>query len=118
MNKIVSKKQLSDNVFQIEVEAPLVAQERKAGQFIILMVEENFGERIPLTISDADTDRGTIKLIYQTVGDRKSTRLNSSHQIRSYAVLCLKQKQKQVAHPVCNSGLGHAQVTVKRWERA
>jgi ferredoxin/flavodoxin---NADP+ reductase len=68
MNKIVSKKQLSDNVFQIEVEAPLVAQERKAGQFIILMVEENFGERIPLTISDADTDRGTIKLIYQTVG--------------------------------------------------
>ncbi len=68
MNKIVSKKQLSDNVFQIEVEAPLIAQERKAGQFIILMVEENFGERIPLTISDADADRGTIKLIYQTVG--------------------------------------------------
>ena len=68
MNKIISKKQLSDNVFRIEVEAPLIAQERKAGQFVILMVEETFGERIPLTIADADRSRGTITLIYQTVG--------------------------------------------------
>ena len=54
MNKIISKKQLSDNVFQMTFEAPLIARERKAGQFIILMVDEQLGERIPLTIADAD----------------------------------------------------------------
>ena len=68
MNKILEKKQLSDNVYQIVVEAPLIAQERKAGQFIILMVDAEHGERIPLTIADADPVRGTITLIYQTVG--------------------------------------------------
>jgi len=68
MNKIVSKKQLSDNVFQMEVEAALIANERKAGQFIILMIDEALGERIPLTIADADPARGTITLIFQTVG--------------------------------------------------
>ena len=68
MNKIVSKKQLSDNVFQMEVEAALIANERKAGQFIILMIDEALGERIPLTIADADPVRGTITLIFQTVG--------------------------------------------------
>ncbi len=68
MNKILEKKQLSDNVFEIVVEAPLIANERKAGQFVILMVDVEHGERIPLTIADADTTRGTITLIYQTVG--------------------------------------------------
>ena len=68
MNKIVSKKQLSDNVFQMEVEAALIANERKAGQFIILMIDEALGERIPLTIADADPARGTITIIFQTVG--------------------------------------------------
>ncbi len=76
MNKIVSKKQLSDNVFQMEVEAPLIAQERKAGQFIILMVDELMGERIPLTIADANPTKGTITLIFQTVG---ATTLKLSH---------------------------------------
>ncbi len=68
MNKIVAKKQLSDNVFRIDVEAPLIAQERKAGQFVIVMVDDTYGERIPLTIADANADKGTITLIYQTVG--------------------------------------------------
>lgn len=68
MNKIIKKTQLSENVIRLEVEAPLIAQERKAGQFIILMVDDNFGERIPLTIADADKEKGTITLIYQTVG--------------------------------------------------
>ena len=68
MNKIVSKKQLSDNVFQMEIEAALIANERKAGQFIILMIDEALGERIPLTIADADPVRGTITIIFQTVG--------------------------------------------------
>jgi len=65
---IVSKSQLSEEVFRIEVEAPLVAQERKAGQFVIVMYDENFSERIPLTIADADPVRGTVTLIFQTVG--------------------------------------------------
>ena len=68
MNKILAKKQLSDNVFRIDVEAPLIAQERKAGQFVIVMVDDTYGERIPLTIADANADKGTITLIYQTVG--------------------------------------------------
>ncbi len=68
MNKIISKRQLSDNVFRMEVEAPLIARARKAGQFIILMVDEEKGERIPLTIADANAEKGTITLIFQTVG--------------------------------------------------
>ena len=45
MNKIISKKRLSDNVYRMDIEAPLVASERKAGQFIILMVDADMGER-------------------------------------------------------------------------
>ena len=47
MNKIIHKRQLSDNVFRLDVEAPIIARERKAGQFIILMVDDKLGERIP-----------------------------------------------------------------------
>ncbi len=68
MNTIISKRQLSDNVFQMELEAPLIANERKPGQFIILMIDEKLGERIPLTIADADKEKGTITIIFQTVG--------------------------------------------------
>lgn len=53
----------------MQVEAPLIAHERKAGQFIILQVDQDFGERIPLTIMDADPDAGTISLVFQAVGD-------------------------------------------------
>jgi ferredoxin--NADP+ reductase len=68
MNHIVSKQQLSDEVFRMEIEAPHIARERKPGQFIILQVDDNFGERIPLTIADANATRGTITLIFQAVG--------------------------------------------------
>ena len=68
MNKILEKKQFSETVFGMTIEAPLIANERKAGQFIILMVDEDAGERIPLTIADADKERGTISLIFQAVG--------------------------------------------------
>ncbi|HRZ16999.1 MAG TPA: sulfide/dihydroorotate dehydrogenase-like FAD/NAD-binding protein, partial [Candidatus Hydrogenedentes bacterium] len=50
MNRIVKKTQLSDEVFRLEVEAPLIARERRPGQFIILQVDAAIGERIPLTI--------------------------------------------------------------------
>ncbi len=65
---ILGKKQLSDEVFQITVKAPLIAEERRPGQFVILQLNSNFGERIPLTIADADQANGTITLIFQVVG--------------------------------------------------
>ena len=68
MNRIIRKTQLSENVFRLEVEAPLIARNRKAGQFVSVMGDEKFGERIPLTIADADPDSGSITLIFQTVG--------------------------------------------------
>jgi len=68
MNRILAKKKLSEDVYRIEVEAPFVARERKAGQFVIVQVEEEYGERIPLTIADADPDRGSLSLIFQAVG--------------------------------------------------
>jgi ferredoxin--NADP+ reductase len=67
LNKIIEKKDLSENVVQMVLEAPLIAQKRKAGQFIILKVDEK-GERIPLTIVDSDAQAGTITIIFQVVG--------------------------------------------------
>lgn len=69
MNRIVTKRQLSAEVFELEVEAPLIARERRAGQFVVLQLGDDFDERIPLTIADADVDRGTITLIVQAVGE-------------------------------------------------
>ncbi len=68
MNTIASKKQLSDEVYRMEVHAPEIASERKAGQFVIVQLDSDYGERIPLTIADADPVRGVITLIFQTVG--------------------------------------------------
>jgi len=67
MNKIVRKVQFSENVVQLEIDAPLIAKKRKAGHFVIVKIGKK-GERIPLTISDADTDKGTITLVIQKVG--------------------------------------------------
>ena len=68
MNTILKKTQLSDDVFQLRVAAPLIAEERKPGQFVIVQIDSNFGERIPLTIADADPVEGSITLIFQAVG--------------------------------------------------
>jgi len=68
MNEIIEKKQLSGEVFQIRVAAPLIAEECKPGQFVILQLNSDFGERIPLTIADANPHEGSITLIFQTVG--------------------------------------------------
>jgi ferredoxin--NADP+ reductase len=65
---ILHKEQLSETVFLLRVRAPLIAHERKAGQFILLSVDEDYGERIPLTIADADDEEGSITLIFQKVG--------------------------------------------------
>jgi ferredoxin/flavodoxin---NADP+ reductase len=73
MNSIVSKRQLSEEVYIMEIEASHIAEERSPGQFVILQLDSNFGERIPLTIADADADKGTITIVFQTVG--KTTHL-------------------------------------------
>ena len=67
MYKIVTKRALNPTVTQMEIEAPLVAKKARAGQFIILRVDEN-GERIPLTVAGTDEERGTVKIIFQIVG--------------------------------------------------
>lgn len=68
MAKIVLKEQLSESVYKMKLEAKLISEEREAGQFIILQVDEDLGERIPLTIADADKEAGTITIIFQVVG--------------------------------------------------
>ena len=68
MYRIVEKKNLSELVFTMKVEAPMIARNRKPGQFVIIQVEPEWGERIPLTIADADPDAGTISLAFQAVG--------------------------------------------------
>lgn len=83
MNKIIRKKRLSENVFRMDVEAPLIASERKPGQFIILSVDDNYAERIPLTIADAKPSEGIITLIFQVVGatTKKLARLEEGDMI-------------------------------------
>lgn len=68
MFKIIEKKQLSAGVFYMKVNAPDIAKNRKAGQFVIIQVEKEFGERIPLTIADACAEEGWIALVFQAVG--------------------------------------------------
>lgn len=68
MAKIVLKEKLSESVFKMNLYAPSIAEERKAGQFIMLQINEDIGERIPLTIADANQKEGTITIIFQVVG--------------------------------------------------
>ena len=67
-HKILSIKQLSQDVFTAELEAKLIAQARKPGQFVIISISNDYSERIPLTIAGADAAKGSIRLIWQRVG--------------------------------------------------
>lgn len=67
MNKILEKEYFSEKVVRLSVEAPMIAKARKPGHFVIVIPDEK-GERIPLTIADADTRRGTITLVVQAIG--------------------------------------------------
>lgn len=82
MNKIVRKVQFSENVFMFDIEAPLIAKSRKAGNFVIVRVDSK-GERMPLTIADADIAKGTITLVVQKVGlsSQKLCNLNEGDMI-------------------------------------
>jgi ferredoxin--NADP+ reductase len=70
-HKILSKKQLCQEVYLADIEAPLVAAAAKPGQFVIVCLKGTYSERIPLTIAGSDAQKGTIRLIWQAVG--KST---------------------------------------------
>jgi ferredoxin/flavodoxin---NADP+ reductase len=67
LNKILEKTYLHDQVARMVFEAPEIARKRKAGQFIVLMIDDK-GERIPLTIVDSDSEKGTLAIIFQIVG--------------------------------------------------
>ncbi|MDI9570877.1 MAG: sulfide/dihydroorotate dehydrogenase-like FAD/NAD-binding protein [Pseudomonadota bacterium] len=67
MSRIVFKEELSDSVVRMDLEAPAIARKRRAGQFLVLRIDER-GERIPLTIVDSDEERGTVTIIFQVVG--------------------------------------------------
>ncbi len=67
MYKIADKKVLNPTVVQLQIEAPLVANKAKPGQFIILRVDKD-GERIPLTVAGVNKENGTVKIIFQIVG--------------------------------------------------
>lgn len=68
MFKILEKKQLSADVFYMKVNAPEIAQNRKAGQFVLVQIDVDYGERIPLTIADANAKEGWLVLVFQAVG--------------------------------------------------
>ncbi len=86
MYEIVEKKVLSENVKLMKIKAPLVAKKAKAGQFIILRIDET-GERIPLTIADFDKKKGTITIIFMEVGKttKKLGTLNVGNSIINFA---------------------------------
>ena len=68
MFKIIEKKQLSADVFYFKVNAPEIARNRKAGQFVLVQIDVDYGERIPLTIADANAEEGWLVLVFQAVG--------------------------------------------------
>ncbi len=86
MYKIVRRKNLNPTVTQMEIEAPLVARKAKAGQFIILRVDDE-GERIPLTVAGVNPAEGTVKIIFQIVGatTEKLNRKNEGDFITDFA---------------------------------
>lgn len=69
MYKILKKEKLSKEVFRFTLSAPLIAKERKAGQFVVIQKGGDFEERIPLTIADADEKNGTITIVFQAIGE-------------------------------------------------
>jgi len=114
MYKIVDKKTVSEGIFSIKIEATKIAGKRKAGQFVVLIVDER-GERIPLTIAGSDTDKGTIDIVFQAVGTttKRLANLETGD--------CIKDVVGPLGHPthienfgtsVCiGGGLGIALVT-------
>ena len=107
MYKILSRKELNPTVTQLEIEAPLVAAKAKAGQFIILRVDED-GERIPLTIAGADRKTGAVKIIFQIVGatTEKLNHKKAGESIQDFAGPLGKPTEIEGKKKVCIVGGG------------
>ncbi len=86
MYRILSRQDLAPNIHRFEIEAPATARKAKAGQFVIVMVDEK-GERIPLTIADWDTERGSVSIVFNEVGrtTRKLAQLQAGDTILSFS---------------------------------
>ena len=67
MYKIVDKRLLTENIYLMDIEAERVAKSAQPGQFIIIKNDDK-GERIPLTIADYNRKKGTVTIVFQTVG--------------------------------------------------
>lgn len=80
--KILSKKEICPNQFEITIDAPYVVRNAQAGQFIIFRVEEE-GERVPLTIADVDKEQGILTLVFMAVGysTKKLAQLNEGDEL-------------------------------------
>ena len=89
MYKITDKRYITENIYLMDIEAPRVAKSAKPGQFIIIRNDKK-GERIPLTIADYDRDKGTITIVFQTVG--AATRDLAQYEIGDYVEDNLKGK--------------------------
>ena len=86
MYEIIAKRSLHPTVGWMELSAPRAAKRANPGQFVILRVDEN-GERMPLTIADSDSARGTVTVIYQIVGatTRKLDKLREGDSLHDIA---------------------------------
>lgn len=78
MFEVLEKKVLNEQTVQMDIAAPLIAQACKAGQFIIFRIDET-GERVPLTICDADPVKGSIRIVFQMIG-KSTTQLGALEQ--------------------------------------
>ncbi|GAA0078614.1 sulfide/dihydroorotate dehydrogenase-like FAD/NAD-binding protein [Clostridium sp. CTA-5] len=78
MYKITSKRELTNNIYLMDIEAPRVAKSAQPGQFIIIKNDEK-GERVPLTIADYNREKGTVTIVFQTVG--KSTQELAKYEV-------------------------------------
>ena len=107
MYRIVSKKILNSAVTQMEIEAPLVAEKARPGQFIILRVDTD-GERIPLTVAGCDEKSGTVKIIFQVVGSttEKLNHKNEGEYIEDFAGPLGKATKTEGIKKVCIVGGG------------
>lgn len=112
MNRILYKEQLSETVVLMRLEAPFIAQERRPGQFIILQVDADYGERIPLTIADADPNAGTITIVFQAVGrtTRELAKLDTGQHVEALVgPLGMPTHIENVGSVVCvGGGIGTA----------
>lgn len=107
MYKIVQKRSLNPTVTQMQIEAPLVANKAKPGQFIILRVNED-GERIPLTVAGVDPENGTVKIIFQIVGatTKKLNEKNEGEYIQDFVGPLGKPTETDGIKKVCIIGGG------------